>query len=94
MWPVSFVSIELVLESLQKSSRVNLQGYSAHLDQPTLSRFENQVLPGELQKLVDFTITTGVERLMHRNRGALPDVLVDLVSTEFALWHLRQTTFA
>jgi hypothetical protein len=31
--------------------------------QPTLSRFENGVVPAELQKLVDFTVDTGVERL-------------------------------
>jgi hypothetical protein len=37
------------------------------------------VLPAELPKLVDFTIATGVERLLDRNNGALPaSVTLDL----------------
>src|SRR5277367_4067460 len=31
--------------------------------QPTLSRFENSVTVASLQKLIDFTIATGIERL-------------------------------
>ena len=31
--------------------------------QPTLSRFENLATPAVLQRLVDFTIATGIERL-------------------------------
>jgi hypothetical protein len=51
--------------------------------QPTLSRFENGVLPGELLKLVDFTIQTGVERLVDRNKGTMPGSLtLDLDATD------------
>jgi len=51
--------------------------------QPTLSRFENGVLPAELLKLVDFTIATGVERLADRNNGSLPSsVTLDLDATD------------
>jgi len=51
--------------------------------QPTLSRFENGVLPGELLKLVDFTIQTGVERLVDRSKGSMPaSVTLDLDATD------------
>jgi hypothetical protein len=51
--------------------------------QPTLSRFENQVTPGMLLKLVDFTITTGVERLRQHHGGQLPaSLILDLDSTD------------
>jgi hypothetical protein len=51
--------------------------------QPTLSRFENQVTPSMLLKLVDFTITTGVERLRQHHGGQLPEsVILDLDSTD------------
>jgi len=51
--------------------------------QPTLSRFENQVTPGMLLKLVDFTITTGVERLKQHHGGQLPaSLILDLDSTD------------
>ena len=40
--------------------------------QPTLSRFENSVTCGELQRLIDFTIDTGVGRLKHKGRGRIP----------------------
>jgi hypothetical protein len=51
--------------------------------QPTLSRFENQVTPGMLLKLVDFTINTGVERLRQHHGGQLPESLIlDLDSTD------------
>ena len=34
--------------------------------QPTLSRFENSITPAMLQRLIDFNMTTGIERLkMH-----------------------------
>jgi hypothetical protein len=51
--------------------------------QPTLSRFENQVTPSMLEKLVDFTITTGVERLKAHHGGQLPaSVTLDLDATD------------
>ena len=51
--------------------------------QPTLSRFENAVAPAELQKLIDFNIDAGVERLRQNNRGTLPaSVTLDLDATD------------
>ena len=51
--------------------------------QPTLSRFENQVTPAMLQKLVDFTIATGVEQLKAHHGGQLPaSVTLDLDATD------------
>src|ERR1700722_16574934 len=51
--------------------------------QPTLSRFENQVTPSMLLKLVDFTINTGVERLKQHHGGQLPaSLILDLDSTD------------
>ena len=40
--------------------------------QPTLSRFENLPTPAVLQKLTDFTIETGIERLKQKHGGKLP----------------------
>jgi len=37
--------------------------------QPTLSRFENSVTCAELQRFIDFTIATGVERLRDKHGG-------------------------
>jgi hypothetical protein len=51
--------------------------------QPTLSRFENQVTPAMLQKLIDFTIATGIERLKDKHRGQLPaSITLDLDATD------------
>jgi len=51
--------------------------------QPTLCRFENGVTPPELQRLIDFTIDTGVEHLAARHRGQLPErVTLDLDTTD------------
>lgn len=51
--------------------------------QPTLCRFENSLLIPALQKLVDFTIATGVERLKEKHGGTLPDeVVLDLDATD------------
>jgi hypothetical protein len=51
--------------------------------QPTLSRFENVATPPVLQKLIDFNVTTGVERLKQRHGGALPaSVTLDLDATD------------
>jgi DDE family transposase len=51
--------------------------------QPTLSRFENEVTPSMLLKLVEFTIATGVERLKEHHGGKLPvSVTLDLDATD------------
>jgi len=51
--------------------------------QPTLCRFENGVTPAELQRLIGFTIDTGVERLQHQHDGQLPDrITLDLDTTD------------
>jgi len=47
--------------------------------QPTLSRFENLATPVELQKLIDFNIITGIERLKQKHGGRLPaSITLDL----------------
>ena len=51
--------------------------------QPTLCRFENALLIPALQKLADFLIATGVERLKEKHGGTLPDsVTLDLDATD------------
>jgi hypothetical protein len=51
--------------------------------QPTLSRFENLATPAVLQKLIDFTIQTGIERLKQKHGGQLPpSVTLDLDATD------------
>jgi hypothetical protein len=51
--------------------------------QPTLSRFENMVTPAMLQKLIDFTIDTGIERLRQKHGGQLPaSITLDLDATD------------
>jgi hypothetical protein len=51
--------------------------------QPTLSRFENLVTPAVLQRLIDFTIATGIERLKHKHGGTLPALItLDLDATD------------
>jgi DDE family transposase len=51
--------------------------------QPTLSRFENLVTPAELQKLIDFNIQTGIERLKQKYGGTLPEqITLDLDATD------------
>ena len=51
--------------------------------QPTLSRFENLATPQVLQKLIDFTIATGIERLKQHHGGQLPASLtLDLDATD------------
>src|SRR5690349_18256682 len=51
--------------------------------QPTLSRFENLVTPAMLQKLIDFLIRTGIERLKHKHGGSLPaSITLDLDATD------------
>jgi hypothetical protein len=51
--------------------------------QPTLSRFENSVTCAELQRLIDFTIDTGVERLRDKHGGDVPaHVTLDLDTTD------------
>jgi hypothetical protein len=51
--------------------------------QPTLSRFENLATPAVLQKLIDFNIETGIERLKQKHRGQWPATLtLDLDATD------------
>lgn len=51
--------------------------------QPTLSRFENLATPEVLQKLIDFTIQTGIERLKQKHGGRLPaSITLDLDATD------------
>ena len=51
--------------------------------QPTLSRFENLATPAVLQKLIDFTIDTGIERLKQKHGGQLPaSITLDLDATD------------
>jgi len=51
--------------------------------QPTLSRFENLATPQVLQKLIDFTIDTGIERLKQKHGGELPaSITLDLDATD------------
>jgi len=51
--------------------------------QPTLSRFENLATPAVLQKLIDFNITTGIERLKQHHGGKLPaSITLDLDATD------------
>ena len=51
--------------------------------QPTLSRFENIATPAVLQKLIDFTISTGIEALKQKHGGKLPaSITLDLDATD------------
>src|SRR6266496_4536887 len=51
--------------------------------QPTLSRFENLATPAVLQKLIDFNIQTGIERLKQKHGGKLPaSITLDLDATD------------
>jgi len=51
--------------------------------QPTLSRFENQITPRQLQDLVDFIADSGVRRLKQSNAGELPaSITLDLDATD------------
>jgi hypothetical protein len=51
--------------------------------QPTLSRYENSVTPAQLQKLIDFNISMGIERLKVKHGGTLPALLtLDLDATD------------
>ncbi len=51
--------------------------------QPTLSRFENSVTPADLQRLIDFTIAIGVQRLKDKHGGSLPaSITLDLDATD------------
>lgn len=60
-----------------------LPGDASLASQPTLSRFENLATPAVLQRLVDFTITTGIERLKQKHGGKLPaSITLDLDATD------------
>jgi hypothetical protein len=57
--------------------------------QPTLSRFENSITPAMLQRLIDFNISTGVERLkMHH--GDVPDEIIPDIDPTDDATHGRQ----
>ena len=61
--------------------------------QPTLSRFENSVTPAMLMRLMEFHITTGVERLQQHHGGELPDeVILDIDPTDDATHGRQQLT--
>jgi hypothetical protein len=56
---------------------------AALASQPTLSRFENLATPAVLQKLIDFNIATGIERLKAHHGGQLPaSITLDLDATD------------
>ena len=60
-----------------------LPGDDPLASQPTLCRFENLATPAVLQKLIDFTIATGIERLKQKHGGQLPaSVTLDLDATD------------
>jgi hypothetical protein len=62
--------------------------------QPTLSRFENLATPAVLQKLIDFNITTGIERLKQKHGGRLPAIItLDLDPTDDPTHGDQQLTF-
>jgi Transposase DDE domain group 1 len=62
--------------------------------QPTLSRFENLITPAVLQKLIDFNITTGIERLKQKHGGQLPaSIILDLDATDDPTHGNQQLTF-
>jgi hypothetical protein len=51
--------------------------------QPTLSRFENLATPAVLQKLIDFLIDTGIERLQQKHGGHFAaSITLDLDATD------------
>ena len=51
--------------------------------QPTLSRFENAVSIDALWRTLDFLATTGIERLLEKHDGQLPEQLtLDLDATD------------
>jgi hypothetical protein len=61
--------------------------------QPTLSRFENLATPQVLQKLIDFQIATGIERLKRKQGGQLPAFLtLDLDATDDPTHGAQQLT--
>jgi hypothetical protein len=67
---------------------------AALASQPTLCRFENLVTPAVLQKLIDFNITTGIERLRQKHGGQLPaSITLDLDATDDPTHGDQQLTF-
>jgi hypothetical protein len=67
---------------------------AALASQPTLSRFENLATPQVLQKLLDFTIATGIERLKQHHGGQLPaQITLDLDATDDPTHGQQQLTF-
>ncbi len=71
-----------------------LPGDAALASQPTLSRFENLATPRVLQKLIDFNIATGIERLRQHHGGQLPAAItLDLDATDDPTHGHQQLTF-
>ena len=61
--------------------------------QPTLSRFENAITPAMLMRLIEFQVTTGVERLRQHHRGSLPnEIILDIDPTDDATHGKQQLT--
>jgi hypothetical protein len=70
-----------------------LPDHKALASQPTLSRFENLPTPAVLQRLIDFTIATGIERLKQKHGGTLPaSITLDLDATDDATHGHQQLT--
>ena len=66
---------------------------SALASQPTLSRFENLPTPLMLQKMIDFTITTGIEHLKQKHGGKLPRcITLDIDATDTTTHGQQQLT--
>jgi hypothetical protein len=62
--------------------------------QPTLSRFENLATPAVLQSLIDFLITTGIERLKQHHGGKLPATInLNVDATDDPTHGQQQLTF-
>jgi Transposase DDE domain group 1 len=62
--------------------------------QPTLSRFENLPAPAVRQKLIDFNITTGIERLKPHHGGQLPtSITLDRDATDDPTHGQQQRAF-
>jgi hypothetical protein len=67
---------------------------TALASQPTLSRFENSVTAASLQKLIDFLIQTGIERLKQKHGGQLPaSITLDVDATDDPTHGQQQLTF-
>jgi len=67
---------------------------NALASQPTLSRFENTPEPRVLNRLIDFHIATGVERLKSHHGGKVPTkIILDLDATDDPTHGQQHLTF-